>query len=300
MSTLQRTPEVPALARAVPQRTLWSNATRSFSRNRLAMAGLIVVGLMVVCAAIPFLLAPQPFYKASLIDNLQFPSPRHWFGTDQVGRDLLSRIIYGIRTSLVVGLSVQAIAFAIGFPLGALAGLRGGWIDFIVLRLLEIMTAVPGFLFALFLMTVLGNGLPNVILAISVTAWIDVCRLTRAQVLSLREREFVVAARSYGTGDRRVVLRHLLPHAMPPLVIMLALGIPNAIFSEAGLSFLGVGINDPIPSLGKMVSESISYLSVYWYMGVFPTVTIALAMLGFNFVGDGLRDALDPTMYNNV
>ena len=199
-----------------------------------------------------------------------------------------------------MGFSVQAIAFAIGFPLGALAGLRGGWIDFVVMRLLEIMTAVPGFLFALFLMTVLGNGLANVILAISVTAWIDVCRLTRAQVLSLREREFVVAARSYGAGDWRVVLRHLLPHAMPPLVIMLALGIPNAIFSEAGLSFLGVGINDPIPSLGKMVSESISYLSVYWYMGVFPTVTIALAMLGFNFVGDGLRDALDPTMYNNV
>jgi oligopeptide transport system permease protein len=300
VSTLPRSPEVPALPRAIPQRTLWSNATRSFSRNRLAMAGLIVVGLMLVCAAVPFLLAPQTYYKASLIDNLQFPTSRHWFGTDQVGRDLLSRIIYGIRTSLVVGFSVQAIAFAIGFPLGALAGLRGGWIDFVVLRLLEIMTAVPGFLFALFLMTVLGNGLANVILAISVTAWIDVCRLTRAQVLSLREREFVVAARSYGAGDWRVVLRHLLPHAMPPLVIMLALGIPNAIFSEAGLSFLGVGINDPVPSLGKMVSESIAYLSVYWYMGVFPTVTIALAMLGFNFVGDGMRDALDPTMYNNV
>ena len=174
-----------------------------------------------------------------------------------MGRDLLSRIIYGIRTSLVVGFSVQAIAFAIGFPLGALAGLRGGWIDFVVMRLLEIMTAFPGSCSRIFLMSVLGNGLANVIIAISVTAWIDVCRLTRAQILSLREREFVVAARSYGTGDWRVVLRHLLPHAMPPLVIMLALGIPNAIFAEAGLSFLGVGINDPIPSLGKMVSESI-------------------------------------------
>ncbi len=297
MSTETRRSPAP-VAPVIIQRTLWRNAARSFSRNRLAMAGLVVVGILALCAIVPFLLAPQPYYKASLIDNLQFPSPRHWFGTDQVGRDLLSRIIYGIRTSLLVGFSVQFVAFAIGFPLGAIAGLRGGWVDWVVLRLLEITTAVPGFLFALFLMTVLGNGLVNVIIAISVTSWIDVCRLTRAQLLSLREREFVVAARSYGAGDWRLVLRHLLPHAMPPLVIMLALGIPNAIFSEAGLSFLGVGINDPVPSLGKMVSESIAYLSVYWYMGVFPTMTIALAMLGFNFVGDGLRDALDPTMYN--
>jgi oligopeptide transport system permease protein len=298
VSTPVGTPLPPLMPRALQQRTLWRNAARSFTKNKLAMAGLVVVGVFVLCAVFPFLLAPQPYYKANLADNLQFPALRHLFGTDQVGRDLLSRIIYGIRTSLVVGFSVQAIAFAIGFPLGALAGLRGGWIDFIVTRLLEVMTAVPGFLFALFLMSVLGNGLPNVILAISVTAWIDVCRLTRAQLLALREREFVVAARSYGAGDLRVVLRHLLPHAMPPLVVMLALGIPNAIFAEAGLSFLGVGINDPIPSLGKMVSVSLGYLSVYWYMGVFPTLTIALAMLGFNFVGDGMRDALDPTMYN--
>jgi oligopeptide transport system permease protein len=131
-----------------------------------------------------------------------------------------------------------------------------------------------------------------------VTSWIEVCRLTRGQFLALREREFVVAARSYGADDRRVIFRHLLPHALPPLIIMLALGIPNAIFAEAGLSFLGVGINDPIPSWGKMVSDSLGYISVYWYLGLFPTLTIALAMLSFNFVGDGLRDALDPTMYN--
>ena len=127
---------------------------------------------------------------------------------------------------------------------------------------------------------------------------IEVCRLTRGQFLALREREFVVAARSYGADDWRLILRHLLPHALPPLVIMLALGIPNAIFAEAGLSFLGVGINDPIPSWGKMVSDSLGYIRVYWFMGLFPTLTIALAMLSFNFVGDGLRDALDPTMYN--
>jgi oligopeptide transport system permease protein len=280
------------------QRTLWRDAVRSFSKNRLAMAGLVFVAALIVCAIFAEFIAPEPYYQANLAENLRFPSFHHLLGTDAVGRDLLSRIIYGIRTSLLVGFAVQGVAFAIGIPLGALAGLRGGVADFIVTRLIEVMTAFPGFLFAVFLMSILGNGMLNVILAIGITSWIDVCRLTRGQLLSLREREFVVAAHSYGASEIRIALRHLLPHALPPLVIMLALGIPNAIFAEAGLSFLGVGINDPIPSLGKMVSDSLGYISVYWYMGVFPTLTIALAMLSFNFLGDGLRDALDPTMYN--
>ena len=195
-----------------------------------------------------------------------------------------------------MGFSVAAIAFAIGLPLGALAGLRGGWIDFLVTRAIEIMTAFPSFLFAIFIMSVIGTGLPNVILAIGITSWIEVARLTRGQFLSLREREFVIAARSYGANDLRIILRHLLPQALPALIIMFTLAIPNAIFTEAGLSFLGLGINDPIPSWGKMVGESIGYIRVYLYMGLFPTAMIALAMLSFNFVGDGLRDALDPTM----
>jgi ABC-type dipeptide/oligopeptide/nickel transport system permease subunit len=286
------------LSLAAKKRTLWRDATRSFFKNRLAVAGLVVVVLFVLMAIFADVIAPTPYYRSVLSENLKFPSIKHWLGTDAVGRDLLSRLIYGARTSLMVGFSVQAIAFAIGLPLGALAGLRGGKVDFVITRLLEVMTAFPNFLFAIFLMSILGTGLPNVILAIGVTSWIDVCRLTRGQLLALREREFVLSARSYGADDWRIVFRHLLPHALPPLIIMLALGIPNAIFAEAGLSFLGVGINDPIPSWGKMVSESLGYIRVYWYLGIFPTLTIALAMLGFNFVGDGLRDALDPTMYN--
>ena len=279
-------------------RTLWQDATRSFSKNRLAIIGLVVVGIFIVMAVFANILAPFSYYHSDLAANLQFPSLAHPFGTDPIGRDELSLIIFGARTSLLVGFSVQLIAFGIGLPLGALAGMRGGWFDFVITRLLEVMTAFPGFLFAIFLMSLLGTGMLNVILAIGATSWIEVCRLTRGQFLALREREFVVAARSYGADDWRVILRHLLPHALPPLLIMLALGIPNAIFAEAGLSFLGVGINDPIPSWGKMVSDSLGYIRVYWYMGVFPTLTIALAMLSFNFVGDGLRDALDPTMYN--
>jgi ABC-type dipeptide/oligopeptide/nickel transport system permease subunit len=281
-----------------PNRTLWQDARRSFSKNRLAIIGLVIVGIFIVMAVFANILAPFSYYHSDLAANLQFPSLAHPFGTDPIGRDELSLIIYGARTSLVVGFSVQLIAFGIGLPLGALAGMRGGWFDFVITRLLEVMTAFPGFLFAIFLMSLLGTGMLNVILAIGATSWIEVCRLTRGQFLALREREFVVAARSYGADDWRVILRHMLPHALPPLLIMLALGIPNAIFAEAGLSFLGVGINDPIPSWGKMVSDSLGYIRVYWYMGLFPTLTIALAMLSFNFVGDGLRDALDPTMYN--
>ena len=281
-----------------PNRTLWQDAKRSFSKNRLAIIGLVVVGIFIVMAVFANILAPFSYYHSDLAANLQFPSLAHPFGTDPIGRDELSLIIFGARTSLLVGFSVQLIAFGIGLPLGALAGMRGGWFDFVITRLLEVMTAFPGFLFAIFLMSLLGTGMFNVILAIGATSWIEVCRLTRGQFLALREREFVVAARSYGADDWRVIVRHLLPHALPPLLIMLALGIPNAIFAEAGLSFLGVGINDPIPSWGKMVSDSLGYIRVYWYMGLFPTLTIALAMLSFNFVGDGLRDALDPTMYN--
>jgi len=279
-------------------RTLVQDATRSFLKNRLATIGLIIVGIFIIMAVFADILAPFSFYHSDLAANLQFPSFAHLLGTDPIGRDELSLIIFGARTSLMVGFAVQAIAFGIGLPLGAIAGLRGGWFDFFITRLLEVMTAFPSFLFAIFLMSILGTGLPNVILAIGVTSWIEVCRLTRGQFLALREREFVVAARSYGADDRRVILRHLLPHALPPLIIMLALGIPTAIFAEAGLSFLGVGINEPIPSWGKMVSDSLGYIRVYWYMGLFPTLTIALAMLSFNFLGDGLRDALDPTMYN--
>jgi len=299
MTTITREQPVAAtqpLVQPLTQRSLRSDAVRRFFKNRLAVAGLCIVGLFVTFALFAELIAPTPYDRSVLGETHQFPSARHWFGTDQVGRDFLSRIIYGARVSLIVGFSVQAIAFGIGLPLGALAGLRGGWVDFVVMRAVEIMTAFPGFLFAIFIMSVIGTGLPNVILAIGISSWIDVCRLTRAQFLSLREREFVVAAHAYGAGEWRIIFRHLLPQALPALIIMLALGIPNAIFTEAGLSFLGLGINDPVPSWGKMVGESIGYIRVYLYLGLIPTVMIALAMLGFNFVGDGMRDALDPTM----
>ncbi len=286
----------PASVVAAPlrYRTLWRDAARRFFKNKLAVAGLVVVIALIVMAVGADVIAPYPYDRAVLSEARQFPSLRHWLGTDAVGRDFLSRIIYGARVSLIVGFLVQAVALAIGVPLGAIAGWRGGTADFLVTRLIEVMTAFPGILFALFIMSVLGTGLFNMILAISVTSWIGSCRLTRAQLMALREKEYVTAARAIGATDRHIIVRHLLPNALPPLVIMVTLGIPAAIFAEAGLSFLGVGINDPLPSWGKMVGSAQAYIRVYWHLALFPTIMIALTTLSFTFVGDGLRDALDP------
>jgi oligopeptide transport system permease protein len=279
-------------------RNLWQDAARRFAKNKLAMAGLVVCVLLILVALLADVLAPTSYDKAVLSEARQFPSAQHWLGTDAVGRDLLSRLMYGARTSLFVGLMVQVFAFGIGVTLGSLAGLLGGWADFVVMRLVEIMTAFPGMLFSLFVMSLLGAGIFNVILALGIASWIGPCRLTRAQLLALREKEFVEAARGIGAGNAHIILRHMLPNALPALIVMLALGIPAAIFGEAGLSFLGLGINDPLPSWGKMVGTGSAYLRVYWYLALFPTILIAVTTLSFTFVGDGLRDALDPTMIN--
>jgi oligopeptide transport system permease protein len=271
-----------------------SRAMRRFFQQRLAVVGLVITGLLIAVALFAPIIAPTSIAAADLMSANQFPSNAHFFGTDQIGRDVLTRIIFGTRTSLIVGFSAVGIACLIGIPLGLAAGLRGGWVDFAVMRLVEIMVAFPGILFAMFLVSVTGGGVGNIILAIGVTTWVTLCRLTRSQLLTLREQEFVLAARSLGVPERRIAIRHMLPNAIAPLIVAITLAIPTAIFAEAGLSFLGIGINEPTPSLGKMVADSAQYISVYWHVGFFPTLAIALAMLGFTFVGDGLRDALDP------
>ena len=286
-----------------PTRTLWRDAARRFFSNKLAVGALVVMVLLILVAIFADVIAPAPYDYSVLADANQFPNPKHLLGTDAVGRDFLSRLIYGARVSLIVGFSVQAIALLIGVPLGTLAGMRGGWVDYIVMRAVEVMTAVPIWLFALFIITIWrstastpGNGLLNVIVAIGLIGWVDTCRLTRAQLLQLREKDFVLAAQGIGATQFQIARRHMLPNALTPLIVLVTLGIPTAIFIEAGLSFLGFGINDPLPSWGKMVAESSSYIRVYWYLGLFPTLLIAITMLSFSFVGDGLRDALDPRL----
>jgi oligopeptide transport system permease protein len=305
MSTVTA-PGVLAVGATAPLRapaTLWRDAARRFSRNKLAVGALVVMAVLILLAVFADLVAPAPYDYSVLIDANQFPSRQHLLGTDGVGRDFLSRLIYGARVSLTVGFAVQAIALAIGLTLGTLAGTCGGWVDYVIMRWVEVFTAIPIWLFALFLISVwraydsmTGGGLLNVIVAIGLISWVDVCRLTRAQLLTLRERDFVLAAHALGATRLHIAIRHLLPNALAPLIVAVTLGVPTAIFTEAGLSFLGFGINDPLPSWGKMVADSLAYVRVYWHLGLFPTIVLAVTMLSFSFVGDGLRDALDPRL----
>ena len=293
-STLART-SAGALRRSAP--VAHGNAyyaTRRFLRHRLAMAGFLLSLFLILAGVLAPILAPTPYDFADLMAANQFPSRAYPLGTDTIGHDYLSRMLYGVRTSLFVGVAAVALACAVGFPLGLLAGLRGGLADFFVMRVVEVMTAFPGILFAIFLISVVGSGVANVILVIGLTSWVTLCRLLRAQLLTLREQEYVAAARSIGATETSIAVRHLLPNALAPLIVAVTLAIPTAIFTEAGLSFLGIGINEPTPSLGRMVGESATYIRPYWHLGLFPTLAIALVMLGFTFVGDGLRDALDP------
>ncbi|HEU5012075.1 MAG TPA: ABC transporter permease [Roseiflexaceae bacterium] len=302
MSTVASdTPAVAPSEQYRPASNLWRDAARRFRKNKLAVAALVVMILLILTAIFADVIAPYPYDYSELADALQFPNAKHLLGTDSVGRDFLSRLIYGARVSLAVGFSVQAIALVIGLTFGTLAGMFGGWVDYIVMRWVEVLTAIPIWLFALFLISIWratgtfsGGGLFNVIVAIGLIGWVDICRLTRAQLLSLRTTDYVLAAHALGATRLQIALRHLLPNALAPLIVAITLGVPTAIFTEAGLSFLGFGINDPLPSWGKMVADANSYIRVYWHLGLFPTLLIAMTMLSFSFVGDGLRDALDP------
>lgn len=282
----------------VKQRTLLGDAVRRFRRNRLAMFGLVILVFMLFVAVFADVLAPHPYDKAYFDKTraLPFVFPEHPLGTDMVGRDYLTRLMYGTRTSLLVGLAVPFISFGIGVPLGAAAGYLGGKVDFVVQRLVEVMTAVPPLLFALFLITLTGSGVANVVFVLGVTAWVEPTRLTRAQFLTYREREFISSARCLGASDLRIVLTHILPNALTPLLVSFTFAVPLAIFAEAGLSFLGIGITEPTASWGKMVGSSIgTTIKQYYHLALFPTILVAMTMLGFSFVGDGLQEALDPS-----
>lgn len=281
---------------AQPVASLWSDAYRRFLRNRLSLAAAIIILILAFMALFAPWMTPYPYSEANFDDAWQFPSLKHPMGTDSIGRDYFSRIVYGARISLIVGLVAQLLSLGIGIPLGAIAGYKGGKTDFMVMRLVDVMSVFPSLLFAILIMAWLGSGLTNVLIAIGVTGWVGVCRLVRAQFLSLREADFVRSARSMGASSTHIIVRHMLPNAIGPIIVGLAMGIPQAIFAEAGLSFLGLGINPPTPSWGQMVSSHLPNVIYYWHLALFPVFMIAITMLGFSLVGDGLRDALDPKM----
>lgn len=276
--------------------SLWRDALRRLLRNRLAVAGGVVVLCLCFLAVFADLLAPYPYTKTNFARLNEPPSRDYPLGTDQVGRDLLSRMIYGARVSMIVGLGAQLIVVAIGIPVGALSGAVGGRTDLLLMRLVDVMYAFPNLLFVILVMSMLGAGLTNIFIAIGLTGWVGIARQTRAQVLAIKEKEFVEAARALGGGFGRVLVRHVLPNALTPIIVAVTFGIPQAIFTEAALSFIGVGINPPTPSWGQMVGEGQQYLRTYWHLSVFPSVAIAVTMLAFTFLGDGVRDALDPKL----
>jgi oligopeptide transport system permease protein len=277
------------------QAGLWADAARRFARNKLSVVAAIVALLLVLMAVFAPLLAPYDYLRTDLRNYRKGPSLVHPFGTDELGRDYLSRIIFGARVSISVGIGVQATALLIGIPLGALAGGLGGRVDHLIMRFVDFVYAVPSLLLTILIMVVLGSGLLNVFLALAATSWIEICRLTRASLLSLRETDFVLGARAVGATQWRIMFKYLLPNSLTPLIVSVTLGVPTAIFREASLSFIGIGVNPPMPSWGQMVGLYYRDVQAYWYLTLFPALMIAITTCAFVLAGDGLRDALDPS-----
>ena len=264
--------------------------------NRVAKFGLFVVGLLVLMAALsPLLASWEKVQSQDLVARLDPPDRRHLMGRDQLGRDVLARIIYGARISLLVGISVVSVSTTTGVLIGALAGYLGGWADRIISGFLfNVFLSFPGILLAIAMVAFLGPSIRNLIIALSVIGWVGYARLMRAQVLKVREYDFVTAARALGASNFRILGQHILPNSIQPLIVQASLGMAGAILSEAGLSFLGLGVPEPIPSWGKMIDDSREFWFTAPHLFIFPGLMIALSVLSFNFIGDGLRERLDP------
>ena len=261
----------------------------------LAILGLFFLAVFIVLAIFAPWIAPYDPAAIHLHTRLAAPSAAHWFGTDELGRDILSRVVFGTRISMMVATSVVSMALFTGIVLGSIAGYYGGWIDtFLNVLLMNAFMALPGILIAIALVAFLGPGMANLILALSITGWVGYARLVRAQVLAVREREFVEAARAMGATDLRILLRHILPNIIQPVMVQAAIGMAGTILAEATLSFLGLGVPPPMPSWGVMLNDARAHLFDAPHMVLFPAIAIMLAVLSFNFIGDGLRDQLDP------
>lgn len=269
---------------------------RLFVRNRIALVGLVLVFLFTLLSALGPLLMPYDPYLPQLALRLQGPSLAHPFGTDEVGRDILTRIAYGARFSLLMGVVAMSIAACIGVPLGLQAGYRSGWSDIAIMRGVDVMMTLPSIVLAIAIVSVLGAGVASVVIAVGITSTPAFARLTRAVALTLREQDFVAAARVVGASDLRILRRHILPNSLPPIIVQASLGVGTTILTASALGFLGLGVEPPTPEWGAMLSRGRSYVSVAPHLVVFPGLAIALLVLGFNLLGDGLRDALDPRM----
>jgi peptide/nickel transport system permease protein/oligopeptide transport system permease protein len=281
----------------------WYKAWKRLKKNKLAMIGLAITTILLIVAIFAPLIAPQDPRYAPVIEDgkvelsLQGPSWGHPFGTDKLGRDIFSRVVYGARISLMVGLLTQGIAVVFGITLGAIAGYYGGLIDEAVSYLIQVFLAFPFILFAIAIMAVFSEpGVDKVFLALGIISWPPLARIVRGQVMSLKEEEYIDAAKALGASDFRIIVKHVLPNSLAPIIVTVTLGVAGAILAEAGLSFLGLGTQPPRPSWGVMLKTGQEYIRSYPHMIWFPGVAIMTAVMGINLLGDGLRDALDPKM----
>jgi len=275
-----------------PLRDFW----RRFRSNRLALiGGLVVIVLFVVSFAAPWL-APYDPDHIDVRHVLQGPSQHHLFGTDHLGRDVLSRMIWGSRISLKVGFVAVGIATVIGIFFGALAGFFGGWIDAVIMRFVDLMLCFPAFFLILAVIALLEPSIWNIMIVIGLTGWMSVARLVRAEFLTLKRRDFVQAARVMGAGNARIIGYHLLPNAMAPVLVSATLGVAGAILTESALSFLGIGVQPPTPSWGNILTEGKDNISIAWWLSLYPGLAILITVLGYNLLGEGLRDSLDPRL----
>src|SRR6516164_531208 len=268
---------------------------RAARHNLLSTAGAIMIALFVICALFAPWIAPYNPAHLDLPSRLMPPSSAHWFGTDELGRDILSRIIYGARISMLVGSCVVAASLTLGLIFGSIAGYYGGITDrFLNVVVMNAFMSFPGILLAIAFVAFLGPGIFNLVLALSIGGWVGYARLVRAQVLAVREREFVEGARALGASDLRIIVRHILPNIIQPVIVQAAIGMAGAILAEATMSFLGLGVPPPTPSWGSMLNDARSHLFDAPHLVLFPAAAVMLAVLSFNFIGDGLRDYLDP------
>ncbi len=274
--------------------TLWAQLRRMAKQNKLAVASAVLLILLLLAAVFAPVLTPYDAVTGDTANRLQPPSAAHWLGTDEMGRDVLTRLLYGARISLAVGVIPTLVSLALGVALGMTAGFLGGKIDYIIMRFADVMLAFPSLLLAMVIMYTLGGGVVNIFLALALVGWASVARVVRSETISLKESEYVEAARSMGVSSWNIMLRHILPNCLPSLIVLFTLNIPSAILSESSLSFLGIGVQLPNSSWGLMVNMGRQFLYDAPWISLAPSVAIMLVVLSCNFLGDGLRDVLDP------
>ncbi len=278
------------------KKSQWGEVWRRLKANKMAMAGLIILVLLIVIALGADFIAPEGYDNQNISLRFQGPSSEFWFGTDNLGRSIFSRVVHGARTSLSVGIISVGIAIVVGGLLGAAAGFYGGRVDNIIMRFMDILLAIPSILLAISIVAALGGGLFNVMLAVGISSIPGYARIVRASVIQIKGQEFIEAARAIGADDARIILLHIIPNSLAPIIVQGTLGVAGAILSAAGLSFIGLGLSPPSPEWGAMLSAGRDYIRDHLWMTLWPGLFIMITILSLNLLGDGLRDALDPKL----